>query len=67
MKEYKREKYNLKSYNNELYRLDYYDEKTNIENTEYSERWESLYKKAKDLAEKGKSSSLWELKYEFDA
>ena len=65
MKKYEREKYTLKEYDKELYRLDIFDEESKTENSEFNINWEYLYKKAKDETEKGKTCSIWELKYEF--
>jgi len=66
MKKYEREKYRLKAYKEEMYRLDTFNPRNRIELTEYNENWEPLLKKAKDLAERGIESSIWCLKYEID-
>jgi len=65
MKEYKREHYILKAYNDERYRLDVYDSESNTEYSEYDNKWESLYMKAKKEVKKGKECHIFELKYEF--
>jgi len=65
MKVYEREKYTLKAYKNEQYRLDVYDPITRTEYSEYGEKWEKLYDKAKKEVEKGKECSIWEMIYEF--
>jgi len=65
MKKYDREKYVLKEYNEELYRLDVFDPGEGIENSEFNINWEYLYAKAKEEIEKGKECSIWELKWEF--
>jgi hypothetical protein len=66
MKVFKREHYTLRSYEDEKYRLDILDEDINIQSSEYSNKWEELYMKAKKLAKKGKTCEIWELRYEFD-
>ena len=65
MRTYKREKYNLTSYNGERYRLDIWSNDTKIEFSIYENNIETLYIRAKEEAEKGNDSEIWELKYEF--
>ena len=65
-KEYKREHYILKSYDNERYKLVVIDEESNFDTEEYANDWEALYMKAKDLTEKGKKCEIWSLLYEFE-
>jgi len=65
MKEYKREKYTLKKYNNEMYRMEITNEEVGISKTITSRNYEELYKKAKEEVKKGNHIEIWELKYEF--
>ena len=65
MKEYPREKYNLKEYQEEKYMMEIVDEENHILSSKYSDKWELLYQEAKELAEKGKHCSIYELKFEF--
>lgn len=64
MKKFVREHYTLKSYTDERYRLDVYNPETNIEYSEFSNKWETLYMKAKKEAKNGCECSIYELKYE---
>lgn len=66
MRKYEREKYTLKSYVHEKFRLDMYNENLNTERTIYADSLEELYFKAKKFAEQGYKCSIWELKYEFE-
>jgi len=64
MKTYNRKDYKIKSYSNEKFSLEIYDENLNSSYTEYSSNYETLYTKAKEEAKKGRKCSLYELKYE---
>lgn len=66
MKQFKREHYLLKAYEQEQYRMDIENDETHIDTTEYNEKWEPLYMKAKKLAKEGKKCLIWELKYSFE-
>jgi len=65
MKLYKREHYTLATFENEMYKAEIYNETTKSEHTIYSDKWEELYKKAKDAAKNGNIVEIWEKKYEF--
>ncbi len=65
MKKFQREKYTLKSYDDERYKLEITNDETNISNTIYSSNYEELYIRAKKEAENGNHCELWQCLYEF--
>lgn len=64
MKKWEREKYLLKSYNDEMYRLDITSD-GNISHSITSTNYEELYVRAKEEAEKGNHCEIWCMLYEF--
>ena len=65
MQKFDREKYTLKTYNKESYRMDVYDEFKNIEYSKYDNDYKVLYEKAKKEIGEGKTITIWELKSSF--
>jgi len=66
MKEFRREGYKLKAYEEESYRMDIEDDESNIYTSKYSNNWEELYMLAKKLAKEGKRCIIMEIRYEFE-
>jgi len=66
VKEFRREGYKLKAYEEESYRMDIEDDESNIYTSKYSSNWEELYMLAKTLVKEGKRCIIMEIRYEFE-
>jgi hypothetical protein len=65
MKEFKREGYTLKAYDEESYVMEIEDDENNAYTSKHSKNWEDLYMLAKELVKEGKRCVIMEIKYEF--
>jgi len=65
MRTYKREKYTMKTYDEEMYRMEISREDINISKTRFYKKYNDAYLDAKKEVEKDNHVEIWELKSEF--